>query len=48
MIDKEEWTEVEASSPEKEEDKVEFEVEETEAPSDTEPKELVQKKKRIR
>ena len=42
MIDKEEWTEVEASSPEKEEDKVEFEVEEelkTEAPSDTEPKE---------
>ena len=39
MIDKEEWTEVEASSPDKEEDKVEFEVEETEAPSDTEPKE---------
>ena len=44
MIDKEEWTEVEASSPEKEEDKVEFEVEETEAPSDTEPKEKVQVK----
>ena len=37
MIDKEEWTEVEASGPDKEEDKVEFEVEETEAPSDTEP-----------
>ncbi len=44
MIDKEEWTEVEASSPEKEEDKVEFEVEETEAPSDTEQKEKVQVK----
>ena len=44
MIDKEEWTEVEASSPDKEEDKVEFEVEETEAPSDTEPKEKVQVK----
>jgi uncharacterized protein YdcH (DUF465 family) len=40
MIDKEEWTEVEASGPDKEEDKVEFEVEEEvkiEAPSDTEP-----------
>ena len=45
MIDKEEWTEVEASSPDKEEDKVEFEVEETEAPSDTEPKEKVEAKK---
>jgi hypothetical protein len=48
MIDKEEWTEVETSGPDKEEDKVEFEVEEelkTEAPSDTEPKEKVEAKK---
>ena len=40
MIEKEEWTEVEAPSSDNEENKVEFEVEEeskTEATSDTEP-----------
>ena len=47
MIDKEEWTEVETSSPDKEENKVEFEIEEevkAEAPSDTEPEEKVEVK----
>ena len=44
MIDKEEWTEVETSSPDKAEDKVDFEIEETEAPSDTEPEAKVEAK----